>query len=107
MKFIYYTIIILFSLILVIFLIMPYGGVFTIWDIINDGFYSETVFQNKINNSLYFIWINKFVSFLFFLSILTPLILLLIKKVSIKSKTTISVICLIIILLIIFVPKII
>jgi len=110
MKYIYYFSITISLLIFSIFMIMTYGGGFIIifFDI-RDGFYKEDLF-NKYDLSIdyiYIYWINRLISIIFWGSIFICIGLAFFKKINIKTKGVISLVCLIIILLTLFGPKVI
>ncbi|MDV3568535.1 hypothetical protein CMU71_16730 [Elizabethkingia anophelis] len=103
MKIIYFISLITCGLILLVYLVNP----FAIWDSATKGFYDPLYIQNifGISNTRTFIYINKFIGFVFWVSILLCLSLIFI-KIDKKKKENIALGCLIIIMFIILLPKI-
>lgn len=109
MKYIYYFTSTACLLIFIILMILSSGGGFhVIFFLIETGFYGKNIFT--INNipydDLYVIWLNRLIGAIFWCCIFINIGLLFFKKINIKTKGKISLVCLIILLLIIFVPKI-
>jgi hypothetical protein len=86
---------------------MPFGGPSFMLEFVTDGIYGEKVFNiyNIPYDNLYAIWINRFIGLVFWTSIFINIALLFFSKINIKTKGKISLISLIILLLIIFAPK--
>jgi len=95
-------------LILLITMIMPFGGPLFIWELIRNGFYGEKMFitHNIPYDNFFIIWLNKFIGVAFWGSLVTCVMLIFFDKMDIRKKGKICLVCLIILLLIIFIPKI-
>ncbi|GGE90196.1 hypothetical protein GCM10010984_04870 [Chishuiella changwenlii] len=92
---------------LIFLIIVLYASPLYIINQIRYGFYVEEFVQEyglSFNNSYVYI-INRFIGLVFWTSIFINVGLLLFKKINIKTKGKISLISLIILLLIIFSPK--
>ncbi|HAY3538661.1 hypothetical protein [Elizabethkingia anophelis] len=103
MRIIYFISLITCGLILLVYLVNP----FAIWDSATKGFYDPLYIQNifGISNTKAFIYVNKFIGLIFWVSILLCLSLMLI-KINKKKKEKIALACLITITFIILLPKI-
>jgi len=107
MKYIHYATVLICSFILLFFCI--YGGGFYIYFQITHGFYGEKIFaiHNIPYDNLYIAFFNRFIAVIFWSSNVVCVSLLFLKKINIKTKGVISLVCLIIILLTLFGPKVI
>ncbi|WP_454059546.1 hypothetical protein [Elizabethkingia ursingii] len=103
MKITYFISLITCGIILIVYLVNP----FAIWDSATKGFYDPLYIQNifGISNTGIFIYINKFIGFIFWVSILLCLSLIFV-KINKKKKEKIALACLITITFIILLPKI-
>jgi hypothetical protein len=106
MKYIYYLITLVCLFIFLVYI--GYGGPLAILFYIEDGFYGEKIFTKHSipYDNLYATWVNRLIGLIFWSCIFINIILLFFRKMNMKTKGKISLVCLIILLFIIFIPKI-
>lgn len=107
-KTLYYSAVSICWLIFLMHLFGPFGGPISILDYLRDGFYSEKYLQKEllIEITKPVQLINQFIAILFWCSIFLCMISIFFKKIEIKSKQNIALVSILIILMIVFIPKI-
>lgn len=107
-KIIYYISIIICSLILALYIVGPFGGPLAILDSVKNGFYSEEYIATSFDTSITeaFIVLNKIVGVVFWICIILPLILAFVRKMDKQKKIYITLCCIGVLIMIVFVPKI-
>lgn len=110
MKILYYFAVIFCSLIIVIMLIMPFGGPYFVLSFFTEGFYEERNLMRilKVSSlSKGVVFLSYTLSYVFFGAILTCISTLFMSKKCTHLKYRIAISCLIITLIITFIPRII
>lgn len=106
MKYLYYLSFIICAIILMLYLFGPYGGVSGLFLAMNEGFYGHDYIVSSFNISLspLVLFLNRFVAFLFFGAIICCIASIFFRTRT-DVKYRVGVLCLIIIVSIIFIPK--
>lgn len=107
-KILYYSAVSICWLIFLMHLFGPFGGPMSILDYLRDGFYSEKYLQKELlmEISKPVQLINQSIAVLFWCAIFSCMFSIFFKKTQTKNKQNVALISIIILLLIVFIPKI-
>ncbi len=107
-KIIYYISIFICSLIFILYIVGPFGGPLAILGSVKNGFYNEEYIATGFDTSITeaFIVLNKIVGLVFWICITLPLILAFVRTMDKQKKIYITLCCIGILIMIVFVPKI-
>ena len=106
-KIIYYIFLSIFLLVLVILLIMPFGGVMVVYHFLSNGLFADRYFMENFGGEVTPLLrtVNQIMGLFFLICITLPVILLFMKNVSFNRKFTITAWCLVIFVLMFAVPN--